>query len=203
MKARRAARLLLLGGALFAPAAMAHGEAGWMHALLDGAGVFFTTLQYLLPVLMAALLVRDPRPGLQPVALQLVALGIALGGGLCCLPVGGDPALVGLYGRVYLIALGLLVLFNLRPHAALVLVLILLTGALTGLEARSSVLGDPATGLAAAAGFIFAAVCLYLPVALIAGRHSHGWQRLAIRVAASWIAAIAAIDIAFMLGRSV
>jgi hypothetical protein len=130
-----------------------------------------------------------------------VVLGIALIIGLLALPVAGDPVTVGLYARSYLIALALLVLFNLRAHAGLVLVLGLVTGALTGLEFKAVLIGDPATGFSPAVGFIASAICFHLPVALIASRHPHGWQRIAIRVVAGWIAAIAAMDIAFTIGR--
>lgn len=100
-----------------------------MHGILDGAVLFFTALEFLLPVLMVALLARRHR--LRPVIMPAAALGIGLLIALLGLPLPGDPSAVGLYARGYLIALGLLVLFNLRLHTGFVLVLVLATGVLT------------------------------------------------------------------------
>lgn len=171
-----------------------------MHGVFDGAMQFFTSLPSLLPVLMVALLAR--RDGARHIAIQATALGIALLVALVGLPTPGDPGSIGLYARGYLVALGLLILSNLRLQAGLVLVVVLAAGALTGLEAGNAVTGGPTTGFAPAVGFVASAIALYLPTALIAGRYPHGWQRIAMRVLASWIAAIAAIDIAFMIVRS-
>ena len=168
-----------------------------MHGILDGAVLFFTALESLLPVLLVALLARRHRP--HSTTIQAAALGIGLLIALLGLPVPGDPSVVGLYARGYLVALGLLVLLNLRLPTGLVLLLVLATGTLTGLEAGNAVIVDPATGSAPAIGFLSSAICFYLPAALIASRYTEGWQRIAMRVVASWIAAIAAIDIAFMM----
>jgi hypothetical protein len=65
--------LLVVGAAAFSPAAFAHGEADWLHGILDGAVLFFTALEFLLPVLMVALLARLHR--LHPVIIQAAALG--------------------------------------------------------------------------------------------------------------------------------
>ena len=195
--ASRASLILVLVAVAFSPAAIAHGEANWMHGMLDGAVLFFTSLQSLLPVLMVAFLAR--RHGLRSVAIEAAAPGIGLLIALLSLPVPGDPATIGLYARGYLIALGLLVLLNLRLFGGLVLILGLITGAMIGLEAKAVVVGDSATGLAPAVGFVSSAIGSYLPAALIAGRYTGGRQRIAVRVVASWIAAIAAIDIAFMM----
>jgi hypothetical protein len=73
---------------------------------------------------------------------------------------------------------------------------------LTGLETGNAVIGYPATGFAPAVGFVSSVICFYLPAALIASRYPEGWQRISMRVVASWIVAIAAIDMAFMIVRS-
>ena len=194
--ASRSALLMAIGTVAFSPAASAHGEADWLHGILDGA-VQFTALEFLLPVLLVALLAR--RHGLGSATIQAAALGIGLLVALLGLPVPGDPSAVGLYARGHLAALGLLVLFNLRLPTGLVLVLVLATGTLTGIEAGDAVIVDAATGFAPAVGFLSSAICFYVPAALIASRYPGGWQRIAMRVVASWIAAIAAIDIAFMI----
>ena len=195
--ATRAVFLLVVGAATFSPAASAHGNADTLHRILDGAVLFFTAIEFLLPVLLVALLARYH--GLRSVIIQVAALGVGLLIALMGLPVAGDPSVVGLYARGYLIALGLLVLFNLRLPAGLVPVMVLATGTLIGLEAGSAVIDDPATGFAPAVGFLSSAICLYLSAALIASRYTEGWQHIAMRVVASWIVAIAALDIAFMI----
>jgi hypothetical protein len=63
---------MVVAAAVFSPAAIAHGEAGWMHGVLDGAVQFFTSLPSLLPVLMVALLAR--RDGARHIAIQAAAL---------------------------------------------------------------------------------------------------------------------------------
>jgi hypothetical protein len=197
ISARRSALLLVVGAAAISPAASAHGEADLLHGMLDGAVLFFTALEFLLPVLMVALLARRHR--LRPVMIQAAALGTGLLVALLGLPVPGDPSAVGLYARGYLVALGLLVLFNLRLPEGLVLVLVLATGALTGTEAGHAVSVDLATGFAPAVGLLSSAICFFVPAALIASIYPEGWQRIAMRVVASWIAAIAVIDIAFTI----
>ena len=191
---------MVAGAAAFPPAAFAHGEADWSHGLMDGGMLFFSALKFLLPVLMVALL--SPRHGLRPITMQAATLGIGVLIAFLSLPVSGDPVAVGLYARGYLIVLGLMILFNLRLHAGLFLVLVFATGTLTGLEARNAVIGHPAAGFAPAIGFASSAICFYLPLALIASLYPEGWQRIAMRVVASWIMAIATIDMAFMVVQS-
>jgi hypothetical protein len=191
---------MVVGAAVCSPAAIAHGEASWMHGVLDGAMQFFTSLPSLLPVLMISLLARHD--GAWQIAIQAAALGIALLGALVGLPIPGDSGSTGLYARGYLVVLGLLILSNLRLPAGLVLVVIFAAGTLIGLEAGNPATGGPTTRFAPAAGFVVSAIGMYLPTALIADRYPNGWQRITMRVVASWIAAIAAIDIAFMIVRS-
>jgi len=199
-RSNRTGLLIAMSAIVLSPTTLAHGEADWLHGAMDGAVVFFTTLGFLLPVFLVSLLKGDLAS--RSLSFQAVTLGIGFMVGLWGLPVPTDLANVGLYARVYLIALGLLILFDLRLPIGLVLALLLATGALAGLEARHAIIGSPAPGLALPVGFVLSAICLYLPAALIASRYPEGWQRTAIRVVASWIAAIASIDIAFMIVRS-
>jgi len=191
---------MAIGTVTFSSTALAHGGADWLHGAMDGAFLFFTALEFLLPVFLVSLL--PGRNISRSVSLRAAALWIGLLVGLWVLPVPADLVTVGLYARVYLIALGLLILLDLRLPAGLVLMLILATGALTGLEARNAVVNSSAAGLALPFGFVLSAICLYLPAALVASHYAEGWQRIAMRVVASWIAAIAAVDIAFMIDRS-
>ena len=191
---------MAIGTVTFSSTALAHGGADWLHGAMDGAFLFFTALEFLLPVFLVSLLAV--RRVSRLVSLEVAALWIGLLTGLWVLPVPADLATVSWYARVYLIVLGLLILFDLRLHTALVLALILATGALTGLEARNAIFDGSAAGLALPFGFVLSAICLYLPAALVASHYAEGWQRIAMRVVASWIAAIAAVDIAFMIDRS-
>lgn len=198
--ASRAALLAGLWAAAFSPAVFAHGESNWAHQLLDGALLFFTAPASFLPVLLVALLAQRRRP--RAVAVQAAVLALGLLAGILALPVAADPAAPGLYARGYLVAIGLLVLLNLRLHTAVVLLLVLVTGMLTGMEAGSAADGGLLGNFAGAMAFVLSAACLYMPSALIADRYPDGWQRIAMRVMGSWIAAIAVIDITFMIVRS-
>ena len=196
-RSNRTSLLIAISAVAFSPMTLAHGEADWLHLAMDGALVFFTTLGFLLPVFLVSLLAEHRTSRF--FSLQAATLGMGLMVGLWVLPAPADLVNPGLYARGYLIALGFLILFNLRLPAALVLVLLIATGALTGLEARHAIIGSPASGLALPFGFVLSAICFYLPATFIASRYPDGWQRTAIRVVASWVAAIASIDIAFMI----
>ncbi|MCG7911405.1 MAG: HupE/UreJ family protein [Candidatus Thiodiazotropha taylori] len=192
--------LLMVGAAAFSTPASAHGNADTLHQISDGVVLFFTALEFLLPVLIVALLAQPNE--LRLAIIQAAALGIGLLTAVVGLQIPGDPSALGLYARGYLIVLGLLVLTNLRIPTGVVLVVVLVTGMLTGLEAGEAVNDDPAAGSELIVGFLSSAICFYFSATLVASRYTEGWQRIAMRVVASWIVAIAVLDIAFMSVRS-
>lgn len=177
--------------------AHAHGDAGWAHAAVDGARVFASSLQYLLPVLAAALIARrGSHASLRNDALSLVG-GIVLGmfGGY----VVTDALTVVVIARIELILLGLIVLIDLRLPAVLVSLLSILAGGLVGLEHGVTPLGDPVAEPKPTLGFLLSAAAVFTAIGLISHRFRTGWQRIAIRVVGSWLAAIGAIYLAFLM----
>jgi hypothetical protein len=185
-------------GALALPlAAHAHADEGFGHGLIDGVLLFIGSLQYLLPVLAAALVARSgPRAIVRDGALSL-ACGIALG------TLGGHvldaPLAVAMLTRAQLVALGLIVLADLRVPTPAVNALCGLTGALVGLERGATPPGDVLADAALTIGSLLAAVALFSAVGLASRCFRTGWQRIAVRVAGSWLAAIGAIHLALLI----
>lgn len=196
---RRVTLITTLGAVVFSPSALAHEESGWLHGLTGGAALFASSVQYLLPVVTVALLAGHH--GRPPVVLQATTLTLGLLIGLSGLLAPGDPLSLALFARGHLIVLGLLMLADMRLHAVLIVTLCLLTGGVTGLELKVTSIANPWAELLPSVGFVTTAVFIFLIVGLVSNTYRAGWQCIAIRVAGSWIAAIAAIDIAFMIGR--
>jgi len=178
-------------------AAYAHGDATWTHGVIDGVLLFAGSLQYLLPVLAAALLARrGPHAIIRNDALSIVG-GIVLGSF-----VGNavtDALTVALLARVQLVLLGLIVLADLRLPAIVVSLLCALTGGLVGLEHGVAPLGNLVTDPAPTIGFLLTAAAVFSAAGLVSHCFRTGWQRIAIRVAGSWLAAIGAIYVALLM----
>lgn len=177
----------------------AHGRVvGWMHGVEDGAMLFATSVQYLLPVLAAALLTSDEQrryfhfSAFIPLAVGIVA------GILGHYMLAEMPFSVAL-ARSYLVFLGLLVVLDARFREGIVALLGLVAGLLVGSEFGLTPIGGLLSDPAPTLGFVAAAALLYTVVDLLTHRYRSGWQRIAIRVAGSWIAAIALIYIAFVV----
>ena len=119
----------------------AHDDASWAHGVVDGARIFAGSLQYLLPVLAAALIARRAsHASLRNDALSLIG-GVTLG--MFSSYVVTDALSVVVVARIQLILLGLIVLTDLRLPAAIISPLCILAGALVGLEHGVTPLGDP------------------------------------------------------------
>ena len=177
--------------------AHAHADAGWTHGVVDGVRVFAGSIQYLFPVLAAALIARrGSGADLRNDLLSLIA-GVTLGmfGGY----VVTDALTVVVVARIQLILLGLIVLTDLRMSATLASLLTLLVSGVVGLEHGVTPSGDPWNQPAPALGFLLAAAGLFAAAGLVSQRFPTGWQRIAIRVVGSWLAAIGAIYVAFLI----
>jgi hypothetical protein len=189
--------ILGLGALVVAPAAFAHADAGWFHRLTDGLSLFAMSVQYLLPVLSVALLAgRQRRPRIAFLAGAL-ALGLLIG--LFGVPWRADHSTLVVLARGYLVVLGLLVLADMRLDGVFTGTLCLLAGGLIGLERPAGSIADPLTVLLPNAGFVAAAVVLFVLAGLLSHRCRVGWKGIAVRVAGSWIAAIALLDLAFLI----
>ena len=177
--------------------AHAHDDASWAHGVVDGARVFAGSLQYLLPVLAAALIARrGSHASLRNDALSLIG-GVTLG--MFSSYVVTDALTVVILSRIQLILLGLIVLTDLRLPAAIISPLCILAGALVGLEHGVTPLGDPLAEPKLTLGFALSAAAVFTAAGLVSQRFRTGWQRIAIRVVGSWLAAIGAIYVAFLI----
>jgi len=177
--------------------AHAHGDASWAHGVVDGARIFAGSIQYLLPVLAAALVARrGSRASLRNDVLSLAG-GVTLGmfGGY----VVTDALTVVVVARIQLILLGLIVLTDLRLPATIISPLCILAGALVGLEHGVTPLGDPVAESKPTLGFLLSAAAVFTAAGLVSQRFRTGWQRIAIRVVGSWLAAIGVIYVAFLI----
>ena len=177
--------------------AHAHGDAGWAHGVVDGARAFAGSLQHLLPVLAVALVARRrSRASVRNDVLSIVG-GVSLG--MFCSYLVSDALAVVVLARAQLVLLGLIALSNLQLSAALVSLLCIAAAGAVGLEYGVTPSGDPLARPAPALGFLLAAAAAFGAVALAAQHFQTGWQRIAIRVLGSWIAATGMIYLAFLI----
>jgi hydrogenase/urease accessory protein HupE len=175
----------------------AHGDAGLAHGVADGVSVFFGSLQYLLPIIGAALVAsRDSKTNVIGALLAVLA-GMLLG--TIGRYVVSDALSIVLLARSYLILLGLIVTIDMRLPTNVTLAICFLAGALVGLEYGITPLGDPKAEPGPVSAFMLSAALVFSVVAFSLMRYRSGWQRIAIRVAGSWIAAIGTIYGAFLL----
>lgn len=177
--------------------AHAHAESGWMHGLGDGVLTFLGSVEYLLPVTAAALLAGRQAPRSISDAMLAFGVGVLLGMGLG--PLATDARFVEVAGRGWLVVLGLLLLLDARQPRLLGAFIAVVTGALAGLELALPVAARMAVSAAEIAGFLGASILLLAAAGSLSRRCREGWRRIAIRVAGSWIAAIALMAVAFLL----
>lgn len=159
--------------------------------------VFVLTLEYLLPVLAAALLSSRVPQQAVGYGIGYIVTGLLLGMVTAHAP--RDVIVVSLLAQSYLSLLGLVVLLDLRLPTRIVCLLRFLAGGLVGLQYGGSPMGDPLSAPTLTLGFIAAAVSIYFVAALLTLYCRVGWQRIAIRIAGSWIVAIAVIYLAYLV----
>lgn len=178
-------------------AAHAHSEASWLHDLGDGVLTFLGSVQYLLPATAAALLAGSQAR--KPVADAMLAfvVGVLLGMGWD--PLATDARSVEVASRGWLVVLGLLLLLDARPSRLPGALIVAVSGTLAGLEFALPVAGRMAVSGAETIGFLGVSIVVLAAAAQISRRCREGWRRIVIRVAGSWIAAIALMAVAFLL----
>jgi hypothetical protein len=160
--------------------------------------VFTGTIEYLLPVLAAALLsAREP----QSIRYGIAYIVAGLLAGMITAYATTGIIIVALLAQIYLSLLGLMVLLDLHPPARIVNLFRFLAGGLVGLQFGISPIGSPLSEPALTLGFLLSAVSLYTVAGFFSMRSRADWQRIAIRIAGSWIVAIAVIYIAYLIKR--
>lgn len=176
--------------------AHAHTEADWLHGMSDGAWLFFTSMQYSLLVLVTGLLnLRTTHYRIHHSALTFT-VGLFIG--ILLHYTGIKLTSIQTIAHVYLFALGLVVLFDFNIRSAALASLYLVTGCLVGL----GISADIETEMMKAAiwvSFLLLAVTVFTASVMLSRLTPAGWQRIGVRVIASWAAAIAIISLIFQL----
>jgi len=176
--------------------AHAHSEADWLHGMSDGAWLFFTSMQYSLLVLVTGLLnLRTTHYRIPHSALTFTA-GLFIG--ILLYYTGIKLTSIQAIAQVYLFILGLVVLFDFNIRSAALTCFYLTTGSLLGL-AISSDIENEMMKAAIWMSFLLLALAVFTVSVLVSRLTPAGWQRIGVRVIASWAAAIAIISLIFQL----
>jgi urease accessory protein len=195
---RRLAPASLAGAVPFAPgAALAHESSTGLGPVADGFAHLFLGFDDLLAVIAMALLAGlAGRPVARQATLTMPAAWLA----------GGVAGWLGLASRVppaatamSLLVLGLLVAMDRRTPSALHVALAALAGLLHGAVNGAGLGGAESEALLALAGTAGAVLVVSLAVSRLASSTRRPWQRVAVRVAGSWIAAIGLLTLGWAL----
>jgi hydrogenase/urease accessory protein HupE len=179
-----------------APLLLAHIVSTGVGPFYDGAAHVFVSLEELLPVLVVALLggLRGPRPGRW--SLAALALGWLAAGGVGLLS--GGPAPSAAVAIALLMAPAVLVAADVPLPGWAAPLLALLFGAWTGFGSGRA-MTEAGAGWRGLAGAALAAVMLATLSAGLAASVRSGWPRIVLRVAGSWIAALALLALGWTL----
>jgi hypothetical protein len=177
-------------------AAHAHTEADWLHGMSDGAWLFFTSMQYSLLVLVTGLLnLRTTHYRIHHSALTFAA-GLFIG--ILLHYIGIKASSIQTIAHIYLFALGLVVLFDFNIRSTILASFYLTTGGLIGLGMSADIENEMMKA-AILVSFLLLALALFTASVMLSRLTHAGWQRIGVRVIASWAAAIAIISLIFQL----
>jgi hydrogenase/urease accessory protein HupE len=178
------------------PLFLAHLVSTGVGPFYDGAAHFFVSLEEILPVLALALLggLRGPRAGRWLLAV-LPAAWIA--GGLAGLSAPATAPRTLVTFALLLVPATLVAADRKLPLLAIE-TLAALIALWTGF-ANGTAMGAAGTGALAVVGAASGALLLATLVAALAAAQRSGWPRVALRVAGSWIAALALLSLGWTL----
>ena len=194
MSWRAVCRACFAAALFLAPAAaLAHDLSDRHGAFLDAAIHPLTELDHVLAFFALGLLAGQQGAPAARRSLAAFVAGLLLGVVLsAALPVSPDALrFLGVFNLASLFALGTLVAAALRLPLWLVAFLAALFGVSHGLENGLDLAG--ALSVLSALGVLAAGLVATAPVAVLVARLRAGWQRIAVRVAGSWVAAIGLI----------
>lgn len=177
-------------------AAHAHTEADWLHGMSDGAWLFFTSMQYSLLVLVTGLLNLRTTHYRIPHSALTFAAGLFIGTLLYY--TGIKLTSIQMIAQVYLFVIGLMVLFDFNLRSAALASFYLATGGLVALGMSADIENEMMKA-AIWVSFILLALTVFTVSALVSRLTPAGYQRIGVRVIASWAAAIAIISLIFQL----
>lgn len=175
----------------------AHGDAAWTHGVVEGATTFFTALEYMLLGIGAALLASRKSFDVIRIATLFIFAGFLVGLSMRFMVT--ELTYVTLAARSLLIILGVAILTDLSLPKLSTYLLAFLTGGLMSLEFSLKQLQDPPLEVTNLIGFGVTAIAFFTLSGFYMHRFQTGWQRIAIRVVGSWLAAIGAIYCALFL----
>lgn len=174
--------------------AFAHENEAWAHGVTDGLALFVGSIQFLLPTLAIGLLAGGRGRGSAAIGWSYAGLALGVGAGTLI----GVAFDVPILSRGGLAILGLLLALDVRLSGAPAGTLAFAAGALAGSElAASGALA--ANALSLLVGFVVLAMLAVAVAGALSARYQGGWQRVAIRVAGSWFAAISIISLALQM----
>ena len=194
MKNNMSGRALLAAASVLAPiTAFAHDLSVRYGAYLGAAIHPLTELDHLLALLAVGLLAGQQGAPATWRAVAALIVGLLFGVALATVPtlVPIERSLLTVFNLASFFVLGALVAAALRLPSWLVVALAAIVGASHGLE-NGLDLGD-ALSVFSGLGVITAGLIAATPVAALAANLRAGWQRIAVRVGGSWIAAIGLI----------
>ena len=165
---------------------------------LTGVLVQFFTPTHLLAVVALGLLAGQHAKRMPLVTLAAVALGLAIGSIVIATAVRETPAALALLAMAAFA--GIIVVVALPPPPPVVYVLAVAPGAALALNSPPQALTIPAA-MAAQVGTGVAALGTLALVIGMAMQAARPWQRVGVRIAASWIAASAILVLALRLAR--
>lgn len=171
-------------------------EPGWIGETVKLVRRPLVTIDHALCIIIAALLVGQQKPPHLGAAIAALFAGL-VSGYLAIQVIPGFP-LEGVVPLVLALLYGLTVAAAPAIGAGLVMALVGLAGIGVGFntypeDSTVLVLATTLAGLLAGAALIFS------PVAWLASKAERDWQRIGVRIAGSWIAAIAALILALVL----
>ena len=177
-------------------AAHAHSEADWWHGMSDGAWLFFTSMQYSLLALVTGLLnLRTANYRIPHSALTFTA-GLFIG--ILLYYTGIKLTSIQMIAQAYLFVLGIVVLFDFNIRSAALTSFYLGTGVLVAFGMSADIENEMMKA-AIWMSFLLLALAVFTVSVLVSRLTPAGWQRIGVRVIASWAAAIAIISLIFQL----
>jgi hydrogenase/urease accessory protein HupE len=188
--------LIAAAGTLVAPRAEAHLTSSGLGPFYDGLLHLLLTPGDLLLViglaLYAGLRGRDSGRAM------LIALPCAwLAGGLYGLSFSTE-LLLPVVATLALLAVGLLLAADVPLPRSVLVLLAIVIGALQGLQ-NGSAMARSGGGLSALLGIVSGCFAIVALLAALASTRNSGWQRIALRVSGSWIAAIGLLMLGWTL----
>lgn len=181
----------LLFGSYLPVTSHAHTEADLLHGMTDGASLFFTSAQYALLVLVTGLM--NSRVTQYRTHHSVLIFFAGLFAGILFYYTGIKVSSMQVIAHVYLIVLGLVVLTDFDIRSAALVCLYLITGMFIGLGLAVDI-ENGMMKTVISMSVILLAIIVFSASVTASRLAATGWQRISVRIIASWVAAIAIVS---------